>query len=120
MLPSMEHACTVFSALSDPTRLRALVLMAREGELCVCEFTHALDIAQPKASKHLAALRDAGLVRVRRDAQWMLYAVADDLPPWARTVVTAAVDALSDDAVHQADLARLRGMTGRPSRYRAA
>lgn len=116
----MEHACTIFSALSDPTRLRALALMAREGELCVCEFTQALGIAQPKASKHLAALRDAGLVRVRRDAQWMLYAIIDDLPSWARTVVTAATEGLADAAAHQADMARLRGMKGRPSRYRAA
>lgn len=116
----MEYASTIFSALSDPTRLRAFVLMAREGELCVCELTHALDIAQPKASKHLATLREAGLVRVRRDAQWMLYAIADDLQPWARAIIAAAVDALTEDAVHQADWARLRGMQGRPSRYRAA
>jgi ArsR family transcriptional regulator len=116
----MKRATALFSALSDPIRLRALALMAREGELCVCELTHALDIAQPKASKHLAALREVGLVRVRRDAQWMLYAVADDLPPWVRTIVTAATEGLMDGAEHRADLARLRGMQGRPARDRAA
>ena len=59
-----------FKALSDRTRLRILMLLSAEGELCVCELTHALAIPQPKASKHLAILRAAGLVRMRRDAQW--------------------------------------------------
>ncbi|HYH22675.1 MAG TPA: metalloregulator ArsR/SmtB family transcription factor [Azospirillum sp.] len=116
----MERVNAVFAALSDPIRLRALALMAREGELCVCELTHALATSQPKVSKHLAVLRDSGLVQVRRDAQWMLYSVAGDLPPWARTVVAAAADGLEDDAGHRADQARLRGMAGRPSRNRAA
>ncbi|HEY0837722.1 MAG TPA: metalloregulator ArsR/SmtB family transcription factor [Azospirillum sp.] len=116
----MERASTLFAALADPIRLRALALMVGEGELCVCELTQALAVAQPKVSKHLAVLRDAGLVRVRRDAQWMLYAVADDLPPWARTVVAAAVEGLADNAGHRADRTRLRGMQGRPARDRAA
>lgn len=116
----MECPLTIFAALSDPIRLRALALMVREGELCVCEFTHALVIAQPKASKHLAALRDSGLVRVRRDAQWMLYSITGDLPSWTRKVVEAAVEGLADDAVHQADLNRLHVMQGRRSRNRAA
>jgi ArsR family transcriptional regulator len=116
----MEYPCSLFSALSDPIRLRALALMAHEGELCVCEFTHALMIAQPKASKHLATLRDAGVVSVRRDAQWMLYSIAGDLPPWVRAVIAAAAEGLADEPGHQADLERLRGMPGRPSRNRAA
>lgn len=116
----MERVSAVFAALSDPIRLRALALMARDGELCVCEMTHALAISQPKVSKHLAVLRDSGLVRVRRDAQWMLYSIADDLPPWVRTIVAGAVEGLADDAGHRADRARLRGMQGRPARDRAA
>jgi ArsR family transcriptional regulator len=116
----MEYPCSLFSALSDPIRLRALALMTHEGELCVCEFTHALMIAQPKASKHLAALRDAGVVSVRRDAQWMLYSIAGDLPPWVRAVIAATAEGLADEPGHKADLERLRGMQGRPSRNRAA
>ncbi|MGQ9369463.1 ArsR/SmtB family transcription factor [Azospirillum sp. ST 5-10] len=116
----MDHVSTVFAALSDPLRLRALALLVRQGELCVCEVTHALAIAQPKASKHLATLRDAGLLRVRRDARWVLYAVADDLAPWARRAVAAAADGLEGDAAHRGDLERLAAMPGRPSRTRAA
>ncbi|HEY0836107.1 MAG TPA: metalloregulator ArsR/SmtB family transcription factor [Azospirillum sp.] len=116
----MERVSAVFAALSDPIRLRALALMARDGELCVCEMTHALAISQPKVSKHLAVLRDSGLVRVRRDAQWMLYSIADDLPPWGRAIIAGAMEGLADDAGHRADHARLRGMQGRPARNRAA
>jgi len=59
-------------------------------------------------------------VRVRRDAQWMLYGLADDLPPWVRAVVSAAAEGLADAPAHRADRERLRGMAGRPSRDRAA
>ncbi len=49
---------TLFHLLSDQTRLRSVILLMREGELCVCELTHALDIIQPKVSRHLALIRD--------------------------------------------------------------
>ncbi len=48
---------SLFQLLSDPTRLRCLLLMQVEGELCVCELTHALDLSQPKISRHLAGAR---------------------------------------------------------------
>ena len=51
------NADQFFKALSDLTRLRMLVLLSHEGELCVCELTHALDEIQPKISRHLAQLR---------------------------------------------------------------
>jgi ArsR family transcriptional regulator len=116
----MENLTQILTALADPIRLRSLALMTRQGELCVCETCYALQIAQPKASKHLATLRDAGLVRVRRDAQWTFYAPADDLPAWARTMIDAAVQGLADDETHLADQDRLKRMPGRPPRTRAA
>ena len=51
-----------FQLLSDDTRLRSLLLMQQMGELCVCELVHALSVIQPKVSRHLAALRDYGVV----------------------------------------------------------
>jgi ArsR family transcriptional regulator len=63
---------TLFQALSDPTRLRLLNLMAA-GEVCVCYFVEILDDPQPKISRHLAYLRRAGLVVARRDGKWMHY-----------------------------------------------
>lgn len=116
----MEYQCAVFAALSDPIRLRCLGLIAEQGELCVCELTHALQSGQPKISKHLAVLRDAGLVRDRRDAQWVLYAIATDLPAWMTQAVAAAVQGIADTPVHVDDSRRLAAMTSRPPRQRVA
>ncbi len=108
----MDAARTVFLALSDPLRLRCLALMAAHGEVCVCEFVRALAVAQPKVSRHLAALRDAGLVVARREAQWLHYRIAPDLAGWRRDALTAAVEAARADPAFETDLARLRAVAG--------
>lgn len=65
---------TLFMALADKTRLRLLNLM-RDDEICVCFFTEVLGESQPKISRHLAYLRNAGLVEARRDGKWMHYRI---------------------------------------------
>jgi ArsR family transcriptional regulator, arsenate/arsenite/antimonite-responsive transcriptional repressor len=66
------RAAQLFHALSDETRLRILERL-RGGERCVCELTDALDAAQSRLSFHLKVLKDAGLVRDRRESRWMYY-----------------------------------------------
>lgn len=61
-----------YAALSDPTRLRLLSLM-RDREICVCYLQEVLQTNQPKISRHLAYLKRAGLVEVRRDGKWSHY-----------------------------------------------
>lgn len=106
----------LFDALSDPTRRMMLALLAREGELCVCELSAALEIVQPKISRHLAVLRDAGWVLPRREGTWMHYRLSAVLPSWAKTLV----DALLQGGVAQNEmemaLTRLAGFSGRPAR----
>ncbi len=106
----------VLSALSDPIRLRSLALIAKDQELCVCELTHALGASQPTISKHLAILREAGLVKDRRNAQWVFYSLTGDLPAWSARVLAAAVEGVSVTAGHAEDVERLKGMTPRPPR----
>ncbi|QDU31422.1 HTH-type transcriptional repressor AseR [Anatilimnocola aggregata] len=65
----------VFRALSDKTRLRILSLLL-VGELCVCDIVSALGCPQPTVSRHLAYLRKAGLVTVRKDGIWCYYQLA--------------------------------------------
>jgi ArsR family transcriptional regulator len=65
----------MFRAFSDRTRLRILSML-RTGELCVCDIVAVLDVPQPKVSRHLAYLRRAGLVDVRRDGPWMYYSLS--------------------------------------------
>lgn len=78
---------TFVQALADRTRLRALVLLRREPPLCVCELTAALDVSQPKMSRHLAALRALNIVEDARIANRVFYRIDPNLPDWARAVV---------------------------------
>ncbi|OPY56590.1 MAG: DNA-binding transcriptional repressor ArsR [Methanosaeta sp. PtaU1.Bin112] len=66
----------VFRAAADPCRFRILKLL-KEGELCVCEIMTALNKPQSTTSHHLSILREAGLVRERRDGKWSYYRIAD-------------------------------------------
>jgi len=76
-------------ALSDGTRLRIINLLMEEDELCVCELTDALDMVQPKVSRHLAILREAGLVLDRREGLWIHYRIHPDLPAWGNQLLQA-------------------------------
>ncbi|MFN2637508.1 MAG: ArsR/SmtB family transcription factor [Gemmatimonadaceae bacterium] len=69
---STERAIELFHALSDETRLEVIELL-RKGERCVCELTDALDAAQSRLSFHLRVLKDAGIVRDRKDGRWVHY-----------------------------------------------
>lgn len=65
----------LMTALADPNRRSALALLAGGEELCVCELMAALDVSQSRMSRHMAALKAAGLVSDRRDAQWVRYRI---------------------------------------------
>lgn len=69
---STARSVELFHALSDETRLE-IVAMLRRGERCVCDLTEALDAAQSRLSFHLKVLKDAGIVRDRKDGRWVHY-----------------------------------------------
>ena len=71
---SLKHAASLFHALSDETRL-ALLERLKGGEHCVCELTDAMKAGQSRLSFHLKVLKDAGLLRDRRDGRWMYYSL---------------------------------------------
>lgn len=70
----MDKLVNVLKALSDETRLRILNLLY-EKELCVCDIMETLKISQAKASRHLIYLKNTGLVKDRKYAQWVYYAL---------------------------------------------
>ncbi len=71
----MKKTTQIFKALSDDTRLRILGLLV-QGELCVCDLVAVLDLPQSTVSRHLAYLRNSGLVDGRRQGVWMHYRLA--------------------------------------------
>ena len=104
----------LFQLLSDETRLRSLLLMQQQGELCVCELVHALGVIQPKVSRHLAALRDAGVVSDRRQGQWIYYRPHPDLPVWARWIIEITAAEAADREPFCRDRKMLAEMPNRP------
>lgn len=106
MIKTSEALAKVFLALGDRTRLRLLNLM-HEGEVCVCFFVEVLDEPQPKISRHLAVLRNAGLVTARRDAKWMHYSIAELSNSTAKQVFGHALAAMANDAEMKRDRAAL-------------
>jgi ArsR family transcriptional regulator, arsenate/arsenite/antimonite-responsive transcriptional repressor len=101
-------------ALADPTRARIALLIAREKELCVCELTCALDEIQPKISRHLALLRESGLLADRRQGQWVYYRLHPELPTWVNKTLKTMLDANS--AWLEKNQQRLCEMEDRPNR----
>jgi ArsR family transcriptional regulator len=83
-----ERAVELFHALSDETRLQIIELL-NKGESCVCELTDTLDTAQSRLSFHLRVLRDAGIVRDRKDGRWVYYELDPDAFEEAETLVAA-------------------------------
>jgi ArsR family transcriptional regulator len=75
MKTKTNHVNQMFRAFSDPTRLRILNLL-KDGELCVGDLVAALRVSQPKASRHLAFLRRAGLVQTDKRGLWNYYRLA--------------------------------------------
>jgi len=107
----------VFKSLADETRVRAMLLIAAQGELCVCEMMCALNDSQPKISRHLAQLRSNGLLLDRRQGQWVYYRLNPDLPAWIAQILQMTSEA--NTAWLQDNVARLQNMDGRPVREAA-
>ncbi len=81
----------IFSALAEPVRLEALRMVWDGREHCVCELMRELSASQSRMSRHMAALKTAGLVVDRRDAQWVRYRRSPNLPQEVIKLVDAAL-----------------------------
>jgi len=79
-LPSISDIADVFKALSDPTRVRALLLL-RDRDLCVCEIMYVLGMEQSRISHQMRILRQAGLVEDLREGRWINYRIAPEARP---------------------------------------
>jgi ArsR family transcriptional regulator len=84
----MSELSALFRALSDETRLR-IVKLLEGGELCVCDIVAALGMSQPKVSFHLGVLKEARLLKDRKEGRWMHYSI--DCPDMFRRFIIMAV-----------------------------
>lgn len=81
-----------FKIMADPLRLTMISLLAKHKELCVCEFVDATAMSQPKVSRHLAQLREYGLLLDRKDQRWVYYQLNPALPDWMRKIIITTAD----------------------------
>lgn len=102
-----------YKCLADDTRLRCLLLIHEEEELCVCELMEALGESQPKISRHLAQLRQCGLLVDRRQGQWVFYRFNPTLSKWINKVL--AETAHSNGQYLEKSRQQLAKMGERPS-----
>ena len=104
-----------YKSLADDIRLKTLLIIAVEKEVCVCELMAALDEdSQPKVSRHLAQLRKTGILSDRKHHQWVFYSINPMLPEWMKhTIITTLVN---EPIFIEHELARLNAMGDRPTR----
>lgn len=74
----LNDFANLFKSLSEPVRLRILYLLLEQGELCVCDIVNSLELSQSVVSRHLAYLRNSGLVKTRREGVWIYYQLIDN------------------------------------------
>ena len=74
----MNHLAQTMKALSDPIRLRIILLLQAEGELCVCDLMAVLKLPQSTVSRHLAYLKRSCWVDIRREGVWMYYQLSSE------------------------------------------
>ena len=118
--PMTIQATDFFAALSHDTRLRTLMLLVQHDELCVCELTHAIGVSQPHLSRHLAQLRELGVVADRRAGLWVYYRVNPSLPTWAHLVLKDIDAGLRTQKPFVDDVKGLAAMPNRPDSPRCA
>jgi ArsR family transcriptional regulator len=87
----LEQLTECYKAMADKTRLNILALLRHE-ELCVCELVEILQMTQPSISQHLRKLKQAKLVKERRNSQWIFYSIDGEMYPFIHKNLEALPD----------------------------
>ena len=77
----------LFKCLADDTRLKSVLIVSTLEEACVCDLMGALELDQPKVSRHLAELRKCNIVLGERRGKWVYYQLHPELPEWAKDMI---------------------------------
>lgn len=105
-----RKAAALLKTLGDERRLRLLRLLLTKHELCVCELVDALQLPQYEVSRHLAALRKAGLVDDRREGLWAYYFIPESARegPLVGELLTLIREQVTGPKLLSSDLVRLQ------------
>lgn len=103
----MQDIAQIYKALSEEMRLRILMLLTH-GELCVCDIMAVLEEPQSKVSRHLAYLKNSGLIKGKRVGTWMHYFVRESLDDLASAHIEFLKKELSNLIWAKADVEKMR------------
>lgn len=103
----MKQHALIFKALSDPVRLRIILLLQSAGELCVCDLVAVLELPQSTISRHLAYLKRSCWVDTRRQGVWMYYQLSQESCDLCREICAVLQRHLADGIDPAADRASL-------------
>lgn len=104
----MNETIDIARALSDPNRVRALMLLT-DGPLCVCQIIEMLGLAASTTSKHMSILKQAGLVEASKDGRWMYYSLpSKNIPKQAKKALQWVVSGLENDSQIRRDKTKLQ------------
>ena len=111
IIMNTEDYAQFFKCLSEPVRLRILFLLLKRGELCVCDLVESLGISQSVVSRHLAYLRNNGVLNSRREGAWVYYDLAENNLFFSEVMANFAESAANSVEL-KANLARLSESVG--------
>ena len=101
----MKELLNIFKALSEETRLKMLKIMGK-GEICVCDLVSVLNVSQPKISFHLNVLKEAGLIKDRKQGKWVHYSI-NDSDMFKRFLMLSVLERISDETMKE-NLSKLK------------
>lgn len=97
---SLTYGTQIFKSFSEESRVRIIYLLFHKNELCISDLESILDFTQTKTSRHIAYLKNAGLVSSRKLDQWVLYSLKEEV----KDMLSQIFNFLHKDSILQGDL----------------
>lgn len=77
-MDQLDEQILRLKALAHPIRLKIVKILVDQGELCVCKLNECVEFSQSNLSQHLKILRDAHVLKARKEGQWIYYCIKDE------------------------------------------
>ncbi len=103
-MPDIKDLTKIMKALADENRIRILALLNAKKDLCVCEITEIIGLAQPTISSHLKKLQDAGIITYSKDGSWVNYSLDKDLDESIRKFLHSFFQIIDKDKKVKSDI----------------
>lgn len=104
----IKHITKIIKALSDENRIRIICLLKNKKDICVCEITEIIGLAQPTISSHLKLLENAGLIESYKSGLWVNYNISSNLDSFSEHCIETLCKNLKNDKQIKSDLEKIK------------